>query len=319
MQIEKIKEKYNLVVLSRHGSHLYGTDTENSDTDYKGIFLPTLEDVILQRIPKSIHYNTCDDKSKNSGDDIDIELHSLHHFIKLACEGQTIAVDLLFSTKNHIIESSSAWNDIVKNRDKLFSKDQRALLEYCMRQASKYGIKGSRLDAVKNAIEFLDECENNDRLSQVWNQLPRGEHTFKYEATSKNNNQRMYEVCGRKFPESVRVEYAIESLSKVYDKYGERAKAAQNNDNIDWKALSHAVRAAKQLIELYSTGNIIFPLKDKDLLVAIKTGKMDYTTEVAPLIEKAVDEVEKLAEKSGFPAKVNTKYWDEFILGVYGV
>ncbi len=36
------------------GSHLYGTDTLESDHDFKGIFLPNKEDVYLGKISKSI-------------------------------------------------------------------------------------------------------------------------------------------------------------------------------------------------------------------------------------------------------------------------
>ena len=191
-----------------------------------------------------------------------------------------------------------------------------AFVDYCRKQASKYGIKGSRLDAVKRVLEFLNQYKA-ERLGQVWDGLPNGEFIFKHNATPENNNLRMYEVCGRKFSESVTVEYIWECMMIVYDNYGARAKAAQNNENIDWKALSHAVRAAKQLQELYRTGNIIFPLADAEMITAIKTGKMDYTTEVAPMIERDMDIVEKLSAESSFPKTADREYWDNFILGVY--
>lgn len=36
------------------GSHLYGTSTENSDTDYLGVFIPSREEILLQRCPDVI-------------------------------------------------------------------------------------------------------------------------------------------------------------------------------------------------------------------------------------------------------------------------
>ena len=40
----------NIEVVSMvHGSKLYGLDTEESDTDYKTVVLPTKEQVLLQR------------------------------------------------------------------------------------------------------------------------------------------------------------------------------------------------------------------------------------------------------------------------------
>ena len=48
--------KMNLIVKMKFGSHLYGTDTENSDVDYKGVFLPSKEDILLGRIQKSYNF-----------------------------------------------------------------------------------------------------------------------------------------------------------------------------------------------------------------------------------------------------------------------
>jgi predicted nucleotidyltransferase len=43
----------NLICETVFGSHLYGTSTEQSDRDYKGIFLPSAQDILLGRIPKT--------------------------------------------------------------------------------------------------------------------------------------------------------------------------------------------------------------------------------------------------------------------------
>ena len=39
--VDKLNEK-NIIVKIKFGSHLYGTDNEKSDLDYKGIFLPSI-------------------------------------------------------------------------------------------------------------------------------------------------------------------------------------------------------------------------------------------------------------------------------------
>jgi len=51
-----------IVVHMIFGSHLYGTNTPDSDTDYKGIFLPSREQVFLGKIPKS--YSTSPKKTE---------------------------------------------------------------------------------------------------------------------------------------------------------------------------------------------------------------------------------------------------------------
>ena len=45
----------NLIVKMKFGSHLYGTSTLLSDTDYKAVYIPEARDIILQRIQGTIH------------------------------------------------------------------------------------------------------------------------------------------------------------------------------------------------------------------------------------------------------------------------
>ena len=49
----------------KFGAHLYGTDTKTSDLDYKGIFLPSVEEILLNKIPKCINLSTNKTNIKN--------------------------------------------------------------------------------------------------------------------------------------------------------------------------------------------------------------------------------------------------------------
>jgi len=148
----------NTIVKMVFGSHLYGTDTSKSDKDFKGIFMPTIEDIFLGRIPKSITSNTkASSGSKNTAEDIDMEMYSLHYFIKLACEGQTVAMDMLHAPSNMILESNYIWDRIVKDRNKFYSKNLKAFVGYARRQAARYSIRGSRLNDAKIVLDFLEE------------------------------------------------------------------------------------------------------------------------------------------------------------------
>ena len=69
----------------KFGSHLYGTNTEDSDADYKGVFLPTKKEILLNNIPKCRNFSTSNGLTKNNPNDLDEEIYSLHYFLKLAC------------------------------------------------------------------------------------------------------------------------------------------------------------------------------------------------------------------------------------------
>jgi len=299
------------------GSHLYGTNTLESDLDYKGVFLPSKEQILLGKIPKSINENTKKgNQLKNTSEDIDTEIYSLHYFIHLACEGETVALDMLHAPENMILEKSQIWDSIVQNRQRFYTKNLKAFIGYARRQASKYGIKGSRLNDAERVLNHLKCCydDSNSKLSRYWEYLPEGEHIFKHPPNE--NGERMYEVCGRKIGEKVTLQYAYEIVKKFADNYGERARMAAANEGIDWKSVSHAFRAAYQVKQILTENTLTFPLKEADELLLIKQGKLNYQTIVAPKLDLLIEEVEKLSEKSSLPEKTDIKFWNKFIIEI---
>ena len=300
-----------IIVKMKFGAHLYGTATPDSDVDYKGIFLPTKEQLLLGRIPKSHNYSTGREESRNTKNDIDIELYSFHYFIKLACDGQTVAMDMLHAPENMILQKSNIWAAIVKNKQKFYTKNLRSFIDYARRQASKYGIKGSRINAALQVLEILKKEDSSKKMREVWNQLPRVEHC--YDVAPDPNGMRQYQVCGKSFQESATIGYVIPIVEKFYNDYGRRAKLAAENKNIDWKAVSHALRAAYQTKEILTENTINFPLRTADFLIKVKQGKLDYLSEVGPELETLMEEVERLAFASNLPETVDRKFWDQFI------
>lgn len=313
-----LKIPSNTIVLMKFGSHLYGTNTANSDMDYKGIFIPDARDILLQKVPKSLSFSSGNDHSKNTSSDTDAEIYSLSYFVRLACEGQTVAIDMLHAPDSMCEKTSREWKFIVENRSKFYTKNIHAFIGYAQRQAAKYGVKGSRLNAAK---EFIDFCSGwtcqADRLEEVWLDLPIGEHSRYLEPSPEGVQQ--YEICGKTLQSTGTIEYSRSVIEKFYNNYGERAKLAAINQGIDWKAVSHAIRAALQVKELLTEGTITFPLKERELLLKVKTGQLDYLGYVAPLLEDLIVEVKEIAEKSNLPEKADVKFWEEFVVYEYGL
>jgi hypothetical protein len=300
-----------IIVKMKFGAHLYGTETLESDLDYKGIFLPTKEELLLGRVPKCYNYSTGEDDLRNTKEDIDFELYSLHYFLKLACDGQTVAMDMLHAPEKMILEKSRIWGEIFRNKQRFYTKNLKSFIDYARRQASKYGIKGSRINAALQVLEILKDEDPSKKMKTVWDQLPRVEHC--YDISPDPNGMRQYQVCGKSFQESATIGYVIPIIKKFYDEYGRRAKLAAKNQNIDWKAVSHALRAAYQTKEILTENTITFPLRNADFLRKVKQGTLDYLTEVGPELETLMEEVERLALASNLPDTVDQKFWDQFI------
>ncbi len=301
----------DLIVKMKFGSHLYGTNTEDSDVDYKGVFLPSKKDILLNNIPKCRSFSTNSDLIKNSPGDVDEEIYSLHYFLKLACDGQTVAMDMLHAPETMLLETSDIWRNIVAQRSRFYTKSLNSFIDYARRQASKYGIKGSRLNAALQVLTVLKSNHPERKLRDIWNQLPRNEYC--HDNGVDPNGMRQYQVCGKSFQESSSIGYVLPIMNKFYDDYGHRAKLAAENRNIDWKAISHALRAAIQTREILLDGTITYPLKDASFLLKVKAGQLDYTSEVAPVLESLMEEVEGLVSESNLPEKVDVTYWNHFL------
>lgn len=314
-----------------HGSHLYGLDTENSDKDYKGIFLPSLDNIILDNTSHEIRDSTGDKNSKNNKDDIDTVYYSLHKFIKMACDGETIAIDMLHCDDENLLLTSPTWKKIVENRHLFYTKNMKAFLGYCRKQASKYGVKGSRLNAMEDVLNHLkvaygelgDVKLNSVPIFDTILNIVSSEHPQyvkvmdSFYKGNKLIERKVLEVCDAKYDFTTSLSYVIDAIQKKYNAYGERAQQAKNNEGIDWKALSHALRTGHQLKEIYETGDLQYPLKDREFLLEVKQGKLDFLTVVSPALEQVIEEVEELAEKSKLPSKVDQNYWNNFLLKVY--
>jgi len=307
------------VVKMVFGSHLYHLDNENSDMDYKGVVLPTAEEILLQRADFHISKSTGKDDSKNGADDIDEEYFSLARFLNLAAKGETVAIDMLHAGDDKVLESNSIWNMLVANRSMFYTKNMKAYIGYVRKQAAKYGVKGSRLAVLEDAISMAKN-DNGGALcvGEIIHMLPIGEHS---EIVTINNErtgeQRFYEICGRKFQDTNLIPYFIDCLEKIYDGYGARAQAAKDNNGIDWKAISHALRAGYQAMYIYKDGDFTYPLPETKFLKDVKEGKLDYLSEVQPELESLVDYVMILADDSDYPDNVDMKKVEKLILDIH--
>jgi predicted nucleotidyltransferase len=312
----------NIVVRIEFGSHLYGTNTLQSDHDYKSVYIPPAIDILLQRVIgatgnriKTIEGN------KNKPEDIDDEAYSLQRYLYLLAEGQTVAVDMLFATKPLI--STPVWDEIRANKNLLLTKHSTAFVKYCQAQAAKYGVKGSRVAAAKKAKEFFEIGVKNlgstakvEEVSSYMINIFDEHTTLITKETTPGKTETYFECCNRMVGFKNTLKEAASIYTRIYDEYGKRAKLAEKNENIDWKALSHAVRVANEAIELLSTSNVTFPLPNAKHILDIKLGKLSYK-EVATEIEELLVQVEKASLVSNLRESADYEFINNLIVKVY--
>jgi len=293
------------IVRIEFGSHLYGTNTEQSDHDFKSVFIPDASDILLQRVKGSLgHKVKRVEFDKNTPEDCDDEAYSLQRYLSLLAEGQTVSIDMLFAPVPII--TSPLWEEIKEHKDLLLTKKSAAFVGYCRTQANKYGIKGSRVNSVKNAVELFNRYYGllgaTAKVGEIFvgiTNIEIDDHTriMQQPVNPAGDIGTFFECCNRKVDFNNSLKNAADIFTKIYENYGHRARLAQKNEGIDWKALSHAVRVAQEALELLNTGNVTFPLPNAKHILSIKKGEVPYE-EVAEEIENLLPQVEEASIKS---------------------
>ena len=306
------------LVKMKFGSHLYGTSSESSDTDYKSVYLPEVKDCLLDRIVKNITTST-GGSGKNTADDEDEEIFSLQFFMHLAHKGEMLVIDMIHAPDDMIIQSSYIWDTIRENRKLFYSKNMNGYLGYIRKQTAKYSIKGDRLAAMSDVLKVLNSVEKPSitKLTEIWDSLPTNKYAM-FVDLPQEERWRMYEVAGKRVQETATVEYTANIIQMHYDRYGARAKQAEDNSGVDWKAVSHAFRAAFQLKEMLETDNLIYPLKDAQFIKDVKYGKFHYQNDkIGEQLDNLLDEIGELILKSDWPDTVNQSKLDQLVLNAY--
>lgn len=313
--LDKLYRKENftgkIIGMFIYGSHLFGVSTPKSDLDVKVIYMPSYGDVLLGKVKKNITIST--NKDKNNQDDIDIECFSIHEFFRLALSGQTMVFDLLNVTEECTMIKHDIWDQIVDNKNLFLSRNMSAFMGYCIGQMRKYSDKGKRLAVLKKLVSVLPE-DGDLRLRDTWGSLYVDDEFIKKEF-DKNMKppQKVYIVLGKKFHEGVTVEYLKTSLQKSIGEYGERARLSEKANGADYKAMSHAIRIADELIEIFKTGEIKFPLANSEFILEVKQGKHSVD-KVQETIERQMVIIKKLESKSDYPDKPDQEKVERLLL-----
>jgi hypothetical protein len=194
---------------------------------------------------------------------------------------------------------------------------------YAIGQARKYGVKGSRLGCLKRIKEYMDKVDvyritltlgdiSEDLLKQCGDESL----CFHKQEDNKGTVTDYLYVCSSKHQYNIPLKEFKDRIVKNIDNYGDRTKKALEDNNIDYKALSQAVRVLYQCEQLYSEGTIKFPLKDKSLILQIKQGELSWE-EIEIIILQKLQDVDKLRNDCKLNWNYNKKFCTELVRELY--
>ncbi|AGH32212.1 hypothetical protein VPHG_00148 [Vibrio phage 11895-B1] len=300
--LDKVKD-FNLVVMTFHGSWLYGLNHESSDIDVKAIYLPTKIDLLRGNAVKTYNY-------KNEDLDIEVEVKSLSSFLNSAEKCDTNCVDLLHTPDEMVIKSTPIWEQMKLHRQGLYAKNMAGIVGYIKTHAKKYTNKIDRLDEMKKLFEIcitiqsqMEDCKVSD-VSQYINSE---EYSFKYikpVTLVKDHEQQYLEVCGKKYIYTWDISQLCEAMKHEIGRYGKRSEDGLGK-GLDSKSLSHTLRVLYEVKEIATDKNITFPLKDATYIKKVKLGEITDVQEVMSKIDSLYEECMLLLENSDLPEQVD--------------
>lgn len=295
-----------------YGSRLYGTHTKKSDYDYKAIYLPSKDDILLGR--------TVDAKFTTDADGNDEERWTFHKFINLLSKNEHNSLNILYADTNKkaVIEMSDFWRDnIVSQKDALISSNVKASLGFMRHQINRYVVRGDRLNDIQNAVDVLsaicDDTSSQKMLpyrTEIESAICEGRE-FSTTVTLEDGVDYL-EVCGKKVPFGSSVKEALSVYQNRLNEYGERAKIAANLSGVDWKGVSHCLRIGEETVSLLKGEGIKYPLKNASYIRKVKLGQRPKE-EVFDKIEKMFADCEDAQKKSSIRRKSDVDKLQELV------
>tara|TARA_Y100000310_G_scaffold341482_1_gene440759 strand:- start:1327 stop:2238 length:912 start_codon:yes stop_codon:yes gene_type:complete len=257
--------------LSISGSRLYGTDKDSSDWDYRGFVIPPFEYLIGI---KQFHDTMV-------GQD-DHKIYSVKRFLDLILKGDPQLTELLFIPREekYTLELTDIGRRVLGLRPYLISnRVYNRIMGYSYSEVRK--ACGERLE-VSDRTKTEDDVINDIR------------NIF---APDKEHMDELINIL--MLQKSRKLVSTIKGL-------GKKRKKEFKDYGYGVSSAAHSVRLVQQLEELISTGHITFPRPNADILLDIRTGKIDKD-EFLKIYDDSKSKAEMAKNVSILPDRPNEK------------
>ena len=301
------------IFLTIHGSRAYGLNTENSDTDYKGIAIP----------PSKYFLGYLHKFDQAEAHEPDITIYNIQKFFKLASDCNPNIIELLYTDPKHHLITSTVSDGLISIRDMFLSKKARHTFS---------GYAFAQLKRIKTHKKWLLNPPDHKPFRQEYG-LPEtsllGQDLMgAIEATVKTNdpewdkNIALFGVGIEKFGLNVMATYQKErayhnalTQFQQYENWKKNRNPARHEMEekfgYDTKHAMHLVRLMRMCREiLEGQGVIVNRVKDRNDLLSIRNGAWSYEF-LLEWAESMDQEIARLYEISTLPHSPDREKLDQ--------
>ena len=311
-EADKLIDKFNSLYPDRNilffftaGSHFFDLNTERSDLDFRGIYMPSAKELYEgEGRRRLVDWKTQPNKKgvKNTKNDIDCTFYSITKFLDLLSSGDFNMMEILFTPKNKIIIDSNYMKYLRSIRSGLLVNDISAFLGFIKKEYKRYGVNIYHYQSQVNFIKFLQQFQPHTKLKYIWEDIKEyakeDQHiNFTESQTSYGRYTPSVKISERMYQNTVRVDYVIKALTDIIKRYGHR-QINMKKSGVEYKGLYHALRLIYEANDLYDFNELKIPFSKQrmEILKRIKTGNIDKN-ELFKLIDCEIEKL-KLREQN---------------------
>jgi predicted nucleotidyltransferase len=298
------------VLLVRHGSHAYGTNTETSDEDFKGVAIP----------PKQYFFSASQrfEQAELKAPDPDAVIYDIRKFFNLAADCNPNIIEVLHTDPSDHFVVDPIGEKILEHKDDFLSKKVRfTFMGYSISQLKRIQthkrwimsppkappsradlglpeqtlipadqLMAATAEVQKELDRFqFDFMENMDESTKIGLRNTVSEMLAELKITSDQHWMSAARKIGLSdnFIEIMQRERQYTAAKREWDQFQNWKKtrnpmraALEEKYGYDTKHAYHLVRLIRMCAEILNTGKVIVKRPDREELLAIRNGAWSY-------------------------------------------
>ena len=307
----------NIILLGLGGSYAYGTNTESSDIDCRGVALNSKKEILLGN-----GFEQVENK------ETDTVIYSFTKIVNLLSNCNPNVIEILGLKPEHYLYISPIGKELLENKKMFLSKKAvNSFGGYANSQLRRLDNKAVRLVGQEQRERHILNSINNASVNfkERYFQYPNDAiKLYIDKSDSEDLDSEIYmDVKLTKYPlrDYKAMWSEMNNVVKDYSKIGKRNKHAIEHGKLG-KHMMHLIRLYMMCLDILENKEIVtYREKEHDLLMSIRNGDyLDNNRQPIPEFFEMVDDFEKkmeyAKENTDLPDKPNYKAIQEFVMSV---
>lgn len=307
----------NIILLGLGGSYAYGTNTESSDIDCRGVALNSKKEILLGN-----GFEQVENK------ETDTVIYSFTKIVNLLSNCNPNVIEILGLKPEHYLYISPIGKELLENKKMFLSKKAvNSFGGYANSQLRRLDNKAVRLVGQEQRERHILNSINNASVNFKERYFQYPDDAIKLyidKSDSEDLDSEIYmDVKLTKYPlrDYKAMWSEMNNVVKDYSKIGKRNKHAIEHGKLG-KHMMHLIRLYMMCLDILENKEIVtYREKEHDLLMSIRNGDyLDNNRQPIPEFFEMVDDFEKkmeyAKENTDLPDKPNYKAIQEFVMSV---